>query len=106
MEWSTLIVLPANLCIYLIKYTIMPPDTENRIVFNIQLNRIVSICTIVGSIGGASLFGLSKANKILMAIEENISQTIQLRRDMDDAKKQRIEHDKEISYLKFKNNQK
>ena len=81
----------------------MPPEVQDRIVLNIRWNRIINICTLVSLFGGGTWLGLTKANSILVAIQENTRQTVELRKEMDALKFVVNEHDKQIAVLNFKN---
>jgi hypothetical protein len=76
--------------------------SEDRLIFNIRLNRVVNICALVGTIGSATFLGASKANSILVAIQENTRQTMELRKEMDAVKSEVNEHDKQIAILTYK----
>jgi hypothetical protein len=81
----------------------MPPEVQDRIVLNIRWNRIINICTLVSLFGGGTWLGLSKANSILTAIQDNTRQTMELRKEVDALKITVNEHDKSIAFLNFKN---
>ena len=57
----------------------MPPDTENKIVLNIRLNRWVNICTLIGMFSTASYVGVQKANSILNAIYDTQRESTELK---------------------------
>lgn len=77
--------------------------SDDRLIFNIRLNRVVNICALITTIGGATWFGAKQANMLLVAIQENTRQTMELRKEMDALKGEVNEHDKQIAVLNFKN---